>query len=215
MSQDRLLELAQRTAGLDTELLDEDVAQILVRGERLGLTAGAIQRKHQLRTQALAQRMLAHERLELADQVPVFAELELGVDALLDSRDVQLLEPSNLGLRELLLREVVERRAAPERERFAQERRCLVRARRGRRLPQALESMQVELAAFDADHVARLLRDDRIVGRKRLPQLRHVVLQGVGRRCGSLFAPQLVDQSVGRDDAVGMCEQQREERSHR
>ena len=47
---------------------------MLVRLERIGLALAAVQRQHQMRTQALAIRMLAYQRLELADQLAVLAE---------------------------------------------------------------------------------------------------------------------------------------------
>ncbi len=45
LAENRLLELAELLAGLDAELLDERFARVLVRGERLGLPPGAIERK--------------------------------------------------------------------------------------------------------------------------------------------------------------------------
>ena len=44
-------------------------------------------------------------------------ELELGIEALLERRETQLLESRDRGLRERLVREVCERRSAPELER--------------------------------------------------------------------------------------------------
>ena len=52
--------------------------------ERLGLPAAAVKREHQLRAEALAQRMLGDERLELADHLGVTTEREVGLDALLE-----------------------------------------------------------------------------------------------------------------------------------
>ena len=57
------------------------------------------------------------ERLELADDLTVEAELDVGVDALLERIEPQLLQAPDLALRELLAREIGERRAPPERER--------------------------------------------------------------------------------------------------
>ena len=50
----------------------------LVRRQRVGLAAVAVQGDHQQRPQALAQRVHAHERLELADHVAGGAEIEPG-----------------------------------------------------------------------------------------------------------------------------------------
>ena len=64
--------------------------------------------------------VLGDQRLELADQVGVAAEREVGLDPFLDRRQAQVLEPSDLCLRERLERELGQRRAAPERERLVQ-----------------------------------------------------------------------------------------------
>ena len=68
LAQDRLLELAQRGARLEAELVHERPARVLVGGERVGLAARAVEREHELTAQSLAERMLADERLELADE---------------------------------------------------------------------------------------------------------------------------------------------------
>jgi hypothetical protein len=100
------------------------------------------------------------QRLELADQVGLPAAREVGVDPLLERRQPQLLEPHDLGLRERLVGEVRERRAAPERERGAQ----LVG--RTRRLgpaclaAQPLEDGEVELVPADVQHVAGRARGE-------------------------------------------------------
>ena len=87
---------------------------------------------HQHRAWALTQRMLANERLDLADDLGVPAAREIGLDPELERAHPQLLEPRDLRLRERLVREVPERRAAPERERLAKQlgRRVRSRARR-------------------------------------------------------------------------------------
>jgi hypothetical protein len=65
--------------------------------------------------------MARHEGAQLAREIVVAAALEVGVDAVLEARDAQLLEMVALGLRERL-RELGERRSAPEGERLAQAR---------------------------------------------------------------------------------------------
>ena len=64
--------------------------------------------------------MLGDQCLELSDDLRVAAEREVGVDAILEAGDASLLEAPDLGLRERLVGEVGERRAAPEIERVAQ-----------------------------------------------------------------------------------------------
>ena len=61
--------------------------------------------------------MLVDEPLQLPDHLGVAAQRELGLDRLLDRSHPQILEPGYLGLGERLVREVGERRPAPERQR--------------------------------------------------------------------------------------------------
>ena len=90
-----------------------------VGGERVGLPAAAVQRQHPLRVQPLAQRLGGDERLELADHLAVPALVEVVLDRELERRQPQLLQPPDLGARERLVGDVVERRAAPQRQRLA------------------------------------------------------------------------------------------------
>ena len=75
-------------------------AAALERMQRVGLPAAAVEREHQLAAQALAKRVLRDERLELRHQLVVAAEREVSVDAILERRETQLLQPSDLALRE-------------------------------------------------------------------------------------------------------------------
>ncbi len=72
--------------------------------------------------EALAQRVLGDEGLELADELGVQAEREAGFDPLFESDEAELLETSDLGLSERLVCEVGERGATPKRQ-------CLVEKR--------------------------------------------------------------------------------------
>ena len=65
--------------------------------------------------------MQLDKRFQLADQLRVAAQRELGLDALLDGGQVKLLKPGDLALRKRLVRELGERRAAPQPERLAQQ----------------------------------------------------------------------------------------------
>ena len=57
--------------------------------------------------------MLGNERLELGNHLAVPAELKPGLDQLLERRQPELLEATDLGLREGLIGQVRERRTAP------------------------------------------------------------------------------------------------------
>jgi hypothetical protein len=82
--QDRVLEVPQVAAGLQAELIAQQFACLAVRGERVGLAAGAVERQHQLGAQPLPQRMLWDERLELGAEGDVSADRELRVDPVLE-----------------------------------------------------------------------------------------------------------------------------------
>ena len=109
-----MLQGAQLRRRLDAEALHEPPAGIAVDLERLGVAARAVEREHVLAAEALAQRMLGTERLELADERGVAAELERRVDPLLERGQPQLLEPLDRRAGKRLVREVGERRPAPE-----------------------------------------------------------------------------------------------------
>ena len=117
--QDRALELLQLLARLRAQLVDERLARGGVGGERVRLPTGAVERKHELRAKALAERLLRDELLELGDHLGLPAEREVGVDPALERLEAQLAEMGRSG-RGRLAGQVGERRAAPQRERFAQ-----------------------------------------------------------------------------------------------
>ena len=93
--------------------------------------------------------MLADERLELADDVAVSAELEVGVDPLLERDEPQLLEPADLRLREVVERELRERRASPERERADEQLAALLRAGSGARPPSSCSNRRASIWSAD------------------------------------------------------------------
>ena len=212
MAEDRLLELLQGRARLDAELVDEQPPRLAIDLERLGLATRAVQRLHERRPEPLAERVLADEHLDLTDELCEAAEREVGVEPPLEGRQAELFESEHLQLRERFVGEVGERRPAPEIESFAQSLRRKAGRRLLRLLDQHLEAEQVELVRADADHVARLLRDDRVVRGECLAELGDVVLQRVGGCPGRLRAPELVDEPVRRDDLVRMRQKEREKR---
>ena len=132
LAEDRRVQLLERRRRLDAELLDEHPARLLIGLERLGLPPASIEGEHELAARTLAKGVLAHERFELADELGRPSELELRLDPLLDRGQSQLFETAGLVLRERLVGEVREGRAAPELERFAAPGGCDGRARRAR-----------------------------------------------------------------------------------
>ena len=115
----RALEVPERRARLEPEAVKQSRPRGPIRLERLCLAAGSVEGKHVLRAQPLAERVLAHKRLQLRDERGVPAELQLRVDPQLKRREADLLEPRDCALRERLVRQVGKRRSAPQVERLA------------------------------------------------------------------------------------------------
>ena len=212
--EDHGLEASQLGPGLDPQLVDELPAAVAHHLERLGLAAAAVEGDHQVPAQALAQRVLGHERAQLADEIGVAPGGQLGGDSLLDRLHPQLLEPADLRLRERLEAMVGERGPAPQRER------CLEVVARGRRLvvgqrdagaaQQVLEAMGVDRVGLDAERVA----GRPAVERRRRPepraQARDLLLQGLYAVAGGVVGPQRLDQRVD-PDGLGRAQRERSE----
>ena len=213
LREDAALELVQRRRRLDAELLHERLARPPVDVERLGLASRPVESAHQLATKTLAQRVVPHERLELREHCNVASERELRLEALLERCEPQLLEPSDCGLRERLVREIGQRRPTPQPERAAEhvggglciaglERLgCVVRA--------ALEAVEIEASRLDVKDVARRARLDRLRA-ERLPELRHLSLDLRHCRDGRRSRVQVVGEPLHRDDAIRAQEQDRQ-----
>ena len=148
--QDRVVEAAQLRARLDPDLLHQHRAGRPVRLERVGLAARAVQGEHPLRMQPLAQRLLAHQRLQLRDDLAVAAGGEVLLDGKLQRGEPELLEPADLGGGERLRIHVVQGRPAPQRERVARSRPC----------DQRFEASCVDVAPAEPQLVAVRVRDD-------------------------------------------------------
>ena len=158
MGEDGTLDPLQRRARLEAELVGESSAGVPVDLERLRLPAGAVQREHQLPAQPLAQWVPADELLELLDDRVMPAQGEVGLDPLLERREVQLLEPGDVVLGKRLVGELGERRAAPEGESNPECLGSLVGIVGGECLAALLEqrpeAVEVELSRRDAELVA-------------------------------------------------------------
>ena len=143
-------------------------------------------------------------------------ECEVGVDAELHRPEPDLLEPRDRGPRELLVREVRECRAAPQRQCFAEPlRRVGGEAASEQASPlvhQPLEPVEVECVGPDPDDVAGRPGRQHVV-RQRLAQPRDVDPQRRGGALRRVRAPELVDQPVGGNDLVRVKEEQGEQRA--
>ena len=199
---------------LEAELVVERAAEVLVDRERVGVPPGPVEREHRLPAQALAQREPRDLGRQLPDQLRVAALHQVRLDAVLETGQAQLVEMIALGLREGL-GELGERLAAPEPERLAQVRgggrRLAGLERRAARAAQPVEAHDVDRLRVDLDEVAGRAREEH-VGRQQLAQLRDVDLDHLRRRVGHGVAPEVVDEAVDRDRAVGRHEQPGQQR---
>src|SRR5436309_7892064 len=97
--------------------------------------------------------MPRNERLQLRNDLGRPPEREIGLDPVLERRDVELVEPGDLVLREALVREIRQRRPSPEREGTPQLLGRLPglagRERGSSRGQPALEAVAVELVGLD------------------------------------------------------------------
>ena len=217
LPEDRLLQVAQLRARLDAELADEPLARVLVGVERLGLAAAAVEREHQLGGEALVRRVLGHQPAQLADDLGVPAGGDVGLDAARERGDPRLLEAAHLAGCERLVRQVAERRAAPQAERLAQQLRRGV-GPAGRQLAPAardelVEALHVALAGADAEPVPGRGPRHRVAVAERLAQPRDVDLHGLDRPGRRVRAPQRERQPLGADRLVRIQEKDGEDRS--
>ena len=149
VDEDRPLESLEGLARLEPELLVQHSAGILVGSESLGLSIRAVEGEHELAAKPLAERVCTDQRLELADQRPVAARSEIGVDALLDSRHASLFEARDLGLCERIEGEVRKCRATPKRQSLEERLGCLLRSTCAKR-PSAVFHEPLELGQSPA-----------------------------------------------------------------
>jgi hypothetical protein len=157
------------------------------------------------------------ERVELRQDVGVAPDPEIGVDAILDRPEAYLLEPCDLGARELVVRELRQSLPAPERQRLAEPQtgrpRVALECRAGVG-SEALETARVELAVVEPQHVPRRMGDDRPseLGTECPTKLGDEVLERLrgGRR--RIPGPELVDQPVAGDDLAAVQHEEHQER---
>ena len=146
LTQDRALKRAQLRGRREPELV-ERAPDLGIGLERGGLPAGAVEPEHQEAAQALSQRMLGHEALELR-QVERQTECQRRLGAILDRHDAQLLQAFTLDAESAAALQASERRTAPESKRVLERcERFLVSTRAAmlsRRLEQAFEFRSVE-----------------------------------------------------------------------
>ena len=104
----------QRLAGIDAELFGEQLTQLAVGGQCVGLTARSVERHHQLAPEGFAQGVRLDQRLDLAGDLTVAAQGEIGVDPPLERGQPEVLQPGDVRLAEGPEVHPVEDRAPPQ-----------------------------------------------------------------------------------------------------
>jgi hypothetical protein len=148
--------------------------------------------------------MLRHDRLELADDLAVAAEREIGLEPVLERVLVEALQPGGFGDRPGLVRELGEGLAAPKRQGLAQRLGGSSRVAAAERRPplraEPLERDRVDRRLVQLERVAWRARDE-VPGPQDAPKSGDVVLKRIRCVDGRVVAPQLIDQPAGGDDA--------------
>ena len=145
VTQDRLFELAQFGGRLDPDLVGEVPSMPLEHPKCLDLTPTPIQRQHQERRQALAQRVRVDEFGELADRGPVMTAVELRLEPRFNGEQAQLVESRPLRRNERQVGEIGEHVTAPQREPAVEVTGC----------DQPLEPSAIEPVGLDVEQIAR------------------------------------------------------------
>ncbi len=150
-AQDLRLQPPQRLPRLDAQLVHQHAAALLVRGERLGRAARAVQRHHLLLAQTFVQRMFAHPLVQVGDDLDVPPQVQLGLGALDPRGQALLLQLGHDTAQQPGGGEIGQRGAAPQRERLPV---ALRRAFVAGDVEQLGEPGEVELGRVDRHQVA-------------------------------------------------------------
>ena len=223
MAENRELKVTKRRCRFDAQVAVELRARVRVDVQGVALPAASVQREHQLAPKALPVRVLGDQRLELGHQRGVPSAGEVGVDSSLEGPEPKLVQACDLGLCERLVREVGQRRAAPERECVGQRVRGLfdvaaLRVSLGF-FHESFEAIRVDMVRRHVEDVASVLEEDRVaftvdeLAAERLPQARDVRLERAVRRLGRVIGPEVVDQPTDRHDLLRVQGEDRQERS--
>ncbi len=147
------MELLQRRTGIHAELLAEDPPSPVERQQGVSLPARPIQGEHEQGPEPLPKREPGDQRLQLAHHLEVATDLQVGIQSEPERTQAEFLQPSDLGLGEGDVGQVLERGPLEQRERLAK---VLSPGqpvpggeRRPRPVEEGVESLQVELAVFD------------------------------------------------------------------
>ena len=214
LGQDRCLQRAQLVAGFEPELLAEDMTAVLEDPQGIGLSTRAVQREHQESAQPFSKRICGDELVELGDGALVTTELELDVEPFLDQREAQFRQPGDGSRREVVVGEVGEGIAPPERIGLGQQRGSLAQITfddgRTRRGDELFVAKDVDRFDWKLERVPITTHGDEVGRAQRPPQLRCEPLQTVAHRRRWIHTPQHVDELVGGNHPARLEREHRE-----
>ena len=124
LAQDAGVQFAQLRAGLDPKLVDQGVTQLAVGAQRVGLSAGPVQRQHPLGPEPLAERMGRGQALELRDELTVPAAGQQRLAARFERGQPLLVQPACLRPQRRRGVQVGQRGPAPQAQGLIQRLRC-------------------------------------------------------------------------------------------
>ncbi len=204
LGQQRLVERPELLARFEAEVVDHAAPQHLVDLERLVAPAGAVEGDHQGGVHVLVERTAEHERLELADQLLVASQLEVGLDPQVEGALAELLEPRHVRGQQAARHDVDQRGAAPEREgpaeRLGRPGRVSVLQERLSLTGFRFESVEVDGPVGNGQGVPPGPGEEnflRIPRGENFPEFVDVCLQRGHRTCGRITLPQFVDKFRG------------------
>jgi hypothetical protein len=211
-----VVQVAQGRAGVDPQLVAEQVADLDEAAQGFGLPPGPVERQHELAPAAFPERLGAGQRLGHGGRAGAPAGGQLGVEPVLLGRPAGLREAGHLAAGEAVAGDVGQGRPSPDRERGLQDLRGPLRLVAGQLGAagggERLEPLGVELAGVELEHVPRRPRLQR---RRRHPepvaQRGDVDLEGMACRGRRARLPQPVDQDAGRDDQPRVDGQRRQQ----
>ena len=156
LQQDGFFEAAQRRARFDAQLVAQQTPEPTEGAQRFALAAGSIQRQHELRPQALPERMGADQAFQVPDQPLVIAERQSDLDPLLGAHQPQFIQSGRLASGELLEGELHQGRTPPQPQ-------CRIKQRQGggvvTRSPGCLRLAQQPFEAAGVDPLGRDIQD--------------------------------------------------------
>jgi hypothetical protein len=212
---DRSLEALERRSGLDPESAVEGPAGVLVCCQRLVRAPVSMERKHELSSEALAERVRRDQGLQLVEDLGVSLQREIRLHPFLERCEPELLQPGAGRLGEWLVPEVRQRRAAPEAKRLPEACGCVLGLPGGEGCSaffhESLEAPQIDVLAVDAQQVAGEAGDECFASDGPAEAVDVRLDQTRGSRA-RLVPPELVGEPLGRHDLARVEEQKGEQR---